>query len=50
MIFCQPFNTLDLKEVKETKYIIAWKSKGLYKSRLHLLNVVCWTYSDLDTK
>ena len=25
MFFCQPFNTLDLKEVKETKYIIAWK-------------------------
>ena len=42
--------TLDLKEVKGTEYIIAWKSKRLHKSRLHPLNAVCWTYSDLDTK
>ena len=28
---------LNLKEDKFTKYIIAWKSKGLFKSRLYPL-------------
>ena len=36
MFVYQPvFNTLRLKQDKGTEYITAWKSKGLFKSRLH---------------
>ena len=38
MFVYQPtFNTLDLKEDKTTEYIIVWKSKGLFKSRIEPL-------------
>lgn len=38
MFVCQPtFSTLDLKDDKGTDYIIAWKSKELFKFRLRLL-------------
>ena len=34
---------LDLKEDKGTEYIIVWKSKRLFKSRLHSLLFFCLT-------
>ena len=36
MFFYQPtFNLLELKEDKDTKYIISWKSKGVYNSKTY---------------
>ena len=37
LCFQTTFSTFDLKEDKDTEYIIAWKSKGLFKSRLEPL-------------
>ena len=35
MFVHQPtFNTLELKEDKGTEYVISWKSKGVYTSKL----------------
>ena len=39
MFACQPtFNVLELKNDKPTEYIISWKSKRLYKSKLIALH------------
>ena len=34
-VYQPTFNMLDLKGDKDTEYIIAWKSKGLFKSSVH---------------
>ena len=31
------FSALELKEYKSTKYVISWKSKGVFNSKLALL-------------
>ena len=36
-VYQQTYTLLDLKESKSAEYIIALKSKGLFKSRLHPL-------------
>ena len=36
-VYTSTFNTLEVKEGKGTEYITAWKSKGLFKSRLYPL-------------
>ena len=36
-VYQPPFNTLELKEDKGTDYVIGWKSKGVYSSKLILL-------------
>ena len=33
-VYQAKFNMLELKEKKDTEYVIGWKSKGLYTSKL----------------
>ena len=41
MFVYQPtFNVLELKIDKDTEYIIGWKSKGVYNSKLRLYMVL----------
>ena len=43
-VYQPTFSKLGLKEGKRTEYIIAWKSKGLFKSRLnHYIQISCLT-------
>ena len=44
MFVYQPtFNTLELKKDKDTDYVIGWKSKGLFESKLLLLHGVVFS-------